>query len=123
MGHAGGTVQPPRAHRGASRRPIIVTDNHPLFPTGAETFTWTIIDPLGTEWDLYGMRTSFTFLEPGIYTVTAEVADAWSNEGSDTINVTVQDRTPPGAVSDLIVKDDGPRIEAHAALRSFRSLP
>jgi hypothetical protein len=86
---------------------IIVTDNHPLFPTGAETFTWTIIDPLGTEWDLYGMRTSFTFLEPGIYTVTAEVADAWSNEGSDTINVTVQDTTPPGAVSDLIVKDDG----------------
>ncbi|NOQ54200.1 MAG: hypothetical protein GQ558_06310, partial [Thermoplasmata archaeon] len=86
---------------------IIVTDNHPLFPTGAETFTWTIVDPLGTEWDLYGMRTSFTFLDPGIYTVTAEVADAWNNEGSDIINVTVQDRTPPGAVGDLIVKDDG----------------
>jgi PKD repeat protein len=86
---------------------VTVTDNHPLFPTGAEVFVWTVNDDMGAEWELYGKRPSFTFAEPGEYTVSCDVSDAWGNTGSDTINITVTDTTPPGGVGDLTVDDKG----------------
>jgi len=86
---------------------VTVTDNHPLFPTGAETYTWTIEDAAGTEWELYGIRPSFTFAEPGAYTVTCLVLDSWGNSGSDSMTVNVTDTTPPGGVKDLVVDDKG----------------
>jgi PKD repeat protein len=86
---------------------VTVTDNHPMFPTGAEVFVWTVKDDIGTEWELYGKLPSFTFAEPGEYTVTCAVSDAWGNTGSDSINITVTDTTPPGGVGDLTVDDKG----------------
>jgi PKD repeat protein len=86
---------------------VTVTDNHPMFPTGAETYVWTVKDSSGTEWELYGKLPSFTFVEPGEYTVSCQVSDAWGNAGSDTINMTVTDTTPPDGVGDLTVDDKG----------------
>jgi hypothetical protein len=89
---------------------VTVEDAHPLFPTGAETYRWTVLDVLdggATEVELVGSRPTFTFLEPSIYTVTAYVTDASGNEGSDSLNVTVKDTTPPGVVKDLVVDDKG----------------
>ena len=86
---------------------VTVTDAHPLFPTGAETYRWSITASNGTAWELLGSRPTFTFLQPGVYTVTAYVADAAGNEGSDFLNVTVSDTTPPGVIEDLIVDDKG----------------
>jgi hypothetical protein len=66
-----------------------------------------VTDSLGTTWELYGKRPSFTFAEPDTYTVKCNVFDEWGNFGSDTINITVTDTTPPGGVSDLTVDDKG----------------
>ncbi|UCC92533.1 MAG: PKD domain-containing protein, partial [Thermoplasmata archaeon] len=82
-------------------------DNHPDFDPDTAVYVWTIEDDLGIEWEVYGKRPSFTFAEPGTYTVGCAVTDAWGNTGSDSISVNVTDTTPPGGVGDLTVDDKG----------------
>jgi len=55
---------------------------------------------------LSGLLSSFTFHVPGVYTVLLTVWDAWGNNGSDTITVTVLDTEPPStnAGPDLTVR-------------------
>jgi len=82
-------------------------DNHPMFSPNGAIYVWTIKDDGGTEWEIYGKRPSFTFVEPGTYIVTCDVADSWGNTGTDSITINVTDTTPPGGVGDLTVDDKG----------------
>jgi PKD repeat protein len=63
--------------------------------TGIETYSWTITKGGYVVISLDGVNPTHTFGEPGVYTVTLFTIDAAGNQGSDTINVTVRDTTPP----------------------------
>jgi PKD repeat protein len=61
-----------------------------------QTYVWTFTDQ-GLPVTLSGVAPTYTFAEPGVYTVTLEVAD-WSNPpATDTVQITVLDVTPPNA--------------------------
>ncbi len=66
------------------------TDN-----VGIESFNWTITRGGYVVTAMDGAMVTYTFKEPGVYTVTLLAIDAAGNQGSDTINVTVRDTTPP----------------------------
>lgn len=68
------------------------TDN-----VGVEGWVWSFTYD-GTDERLEGEVRSFTFLTPGVYVVTLEVADAAANTATDPLVVTVLDITPPVAV-------------------------
>ena len=67
---------------------------------GVVNYTWMFVD--GTERTLYGVGPTYTFEEPGEYTVTLDVADDADNHDTDTVVITVFD------VNDPPVADAGP---------------
>ncbi|RLF70558.1 MAG: hypothetical protein DRN40_04310 [Thermoplasmata archaeon] len=62
---------------------------------GIVNYTWTFKDVILIA--LYGVSPTYTFENPGIYTITLNVMDAAGNSDSDQIVVTVLDTTPPVA--------------------------
>ena len=61
---------------------------------GVVNYTWTF--RYGTDWVvLHGARPSFKFDAPGVYPVTLNVTDAAGQWSEDSMNVTVNDVTPP----------------------------
>jgi PKD repeat protein len=64
------------------------TDN-----VGITGYVWTIID--GTPKTLSGISPTYTFSNPGNYTVTLNVTDAAGNWATDTVTIAVRDITPP----------------------------
>ncbi|UCC93055.1 MAG: PKD domain-containing protein [Thermoplasmata archaeon] len=63
-------------------------------------WTWTLAHD-GTDHVLHGSSTTFTFDVAGTYEVTLEVRDEEGNLASDSVMVTVNDITPPQAVSNM----------------------
>jgi PKD repeat protein len=57
------------------------------------TYKWSFTDG-GVAKTLSGVAPSYVFNLPGVYTVTLEVSDG-VDESSDTVKVTVRDKTPP----------------------------
>jgi PKD repeat protein len=60
---------------------------------GIVDYVWTFTD--GVEKTLYGATPSYTFHEPGIYTVTLNVSDASDHYDTDTVTITVIDVNEP----------------------------
>jgi parallel beta-helix repeat protein len=60
---------------------------------GVVNYTWMFVD--GTERTLYGVGPTYTFEEPGEYTVTLDVADDTDNHDTDTVAITVLDVNDP----------------------------
>ena len=60
---------------------------------GIRSYVWTFVD--GTPRTLNGIAPAYTFLNPGICTVTLKVSDAARNWDTDTMIVTVRDITAP----------------------------
>jgi len=69
-------------------------------------YTWTFDD--GGVQTLYGVSPSYTFTTPGIYNITLNVSDSNGNWATDTVNITVDDATPPipNAGPDQTVDED-----------------
>ncbi len=69
-------------------------------------YTWTFTD--STIQTLSGMNPTYTFVTPGTYTVTLEVADQAGNTATDTLTITVLDVTAPtsNAGLDRTVNED-----------------
>ncbi len=63
---------------------------------GIVNYTWTF-EYDSEEIILYGFLPSFTFHIPGVYLTTLKVSDASGNFQEDTLNITVNDITPPKA--------------------------
>ena len=63
--------------------------------TGIANYTWTFIDE--TSVTLYGVNPSYQFDNPGRFVITLNVDDAVGLRGTDTMDVTVLDITPPVA--------------------------
>jgi parallel beta-helix repeat protein len=57
------------------------------------SYVWAFID--GTLKTLAGKNLAYTFYVPGIYLVTLNVTDAAGNWDTDTLTITVLDKTPP----------------------------
>lgn len=64
------------------------TDN-----VGIISYVWTFME--GTLQTLFGVKPSYTFETPGIYTVKLNVTDAEGHFTTDTVVITVRDMTPP----------------------------
>jgi PKD repeat protein len=60
---------------------------------GITSYVWTLVD--GTAKTLDGSVPTYTFSNPGIYTVTLNVSDAVGNWATDAVTITVRDITPP----------------------------
>jgi PKD repeat protein len=79
---------------------------------GITKYMWTISDFNET---FFSTKITYTFMKPGVYTVTLTVFDAAGNQGMDVAFVTVRDITPPVAnagsnrtvMEDTIVTFDG----------------
>jgi PKD repeat protein len=69
--------------------------NHPTFDLEG-TYTWTFMYG-GEEVELTGATTSFTFEEPGEYTVTLTVEDPAGIADTDTVSIVVRDTQDPVA--------------------------
>jgi hypothetical protein len=61
--------------------------------TGIANYTWTFIDE--TPVTLYGVNPVYQFDNPGRFVITLNVDDAVGLRGTDTMDVTVLDITPP----------------------------
>ncbi|MFH0815279.1 MAG: PKD domain-containing protein [Methanobacteriota archaeon] len=59
------------------------------------TYEWTFND--GAPQTLYGEEPTYTFIQPGVYTVTLTVTDYEGFFDTDTVVITVNDVTPPTA--------------------------
>ncbi len=96
-------ITPPVAHAGGNRTvdedtPAVFdgsasTDNDPVFP-GRATFQWTVFDRTGQR-IVYGLQATYTFAEPGNFTVVLLVRDGSGRTSQDRFYVNVLDRTPP----------------------------
>jgi PKD repeat protein len=66
---------------------------------GIRSYVWTFVD--GTPKTLSGIAPTYTFLNPGNYTVMLKVSDAAGNWATDMVALTIRDITPPiiGTVS------------------------
>lgn len=62
---------------------------------GIVSYNWTIMTPVPVY--LSGMAVSYTFSQPGTYSVYLRVTDAVGLTGTDMVTVTVTDITPPTA--------------------------
>jgi len=65
---------------------------------GIENYTWAFSD--GIHVILNGIRASYQFKEPGVYTVILNVTDLAGNWDTDTLSMTVYDVTGPVADAD-----------------------
>ena len=63
--------------------------------TAITEYTWTFIDE--TAKTLKGIKLTYTFNTPGVYTITLNVTDALGNFAIDTVVITVLDITKPVA--------------------------
>jgi len=100
-------ITPPIAHAG----PDVKIDQHQIATFNASSssdnvgivhYNWSFMYD-GTEKNLLGEKVSFTFHAVGTYVVILNIIDVEGNWATDTINVTVNDITPPTA-------DAGPDI-------------
>jgi hypothetical protein len=62
---------------------------------GIVNYTWTLM--AGAPFALYGVHPTYRFDNPGVFVVTLNVSDASGNWCTDTIQITVNDITPPVA--------------------------
>ena len=94
-------ITPPVAKAGPD---IIVNQHDKVFFNGSASYD--NVDTLEHVWEfvydgypenLPGETATFTFHISGIYPITLKVVDAEGNRGTDTLNVTVIDITPPTA--------------------------
>jgi len=65
---------------------------------GIASYSWDFGDGTGTG---SGVNPTYSYAQPGVYTVTLTVADAAGNTSFDNLTVTVLDITPPSAPSNL----------------------
>ena len=98
-------TRPPTAYAGPDRW---VDEGDPVTFDGSActdnvaivNYTWTFQDGTGTGTGtitLYGIAPVHTFPIPGVFMVTLNVTDAAGHRDTDTMNVTVNDTTPPMA--------------------------
>jgi len=76
--------------------------------SGSSDIDGTIVD---YEWDLdgesdYGAQVTYTFTDPGVYTVTLYVFDDEGAAGSDSLTITVTANTPPVAQDQAVTTDE-----------------
>jgi hypothetical protein len=93
-------TEPPKANAGPDR--TINEDVSLTFDGGSSSdnigvanYTWTFMDVIPII--RYGIQIIYEFDNPGLFVVTLNVTDAAGNWDKDTINVTVNDITPPSA--------------------------
>jgi PKD repeat protein len=89
---------PPVANAGPDQ--LVDEDTEVQFDGSASTdniritkYVWTFVD--STPKALSGITPTYTFLNPGNYTVTLNVTDAVGNWATDMVTLTVRDITPP----------------------------
>jgi PKD repeat protein len=96
-------------HPRADAGPDMVVDQHETVwfngsnssdNLGVANWSWAFMYQ-STDIDLFGSEVSFTFDDVGHYTVTLTVLDISFLNGTDTMNVTVRDITPPIANAGL----------------------
>jgi PKD repeat protein len=82
------------------------TDN-----VGIVNYTWTFTYDANPE-EIWGITPSYTFVTPGVYTVTLNATDAAGNSGYDTVEITVVDNEDPiaDAGPDQTNNDEGTTI-------------
>ncbi len=96
-------VTPPVANPGTDRSTpqgveYVLRDFGSTDDTGVTGHTWSFtVD--GEEVVREGEEVTYTFLEPGVYTITLTVADAAGNTGSASFDLTVLDTEAPVAVT------------------------
>ncbi|HEX9709230.1 MAG TPA: PKD domain-containing protein [Candidatus Thermoplasmatota archaeon] len=73
-------------------------------PSGLGQISWAVT---GREFPLSGALIHYLFARPGLYQLTASVADTYGNPANTTWTVTVVDTTPPPAVVALTPGLDG----------------
>lgn len=83
------------------------TDN-----VGIVNYTWTFTYDASSE-EIWGVAPSYTFVTPGVYTVTLNATDAAGNSGYDTVEITVVDNEDPVADAgpDQMDNDEGTTID------------
>ena len=59
---------------------------------GIVSYSWTFLD--GTIQTLTGVAPNYTFVTPGVYSVTLNVTDVGDNWATDTIAITVTNEAP-----------------------------
>jgi len=92
---------------------------------GIEKYVWTFSDVYSQT--LYGVKPTYAFRTPGVYTVTLTVSDAEGNQGGDTVVITVRDMTRPvaeagpnqTAVEDVVVIFDGGNSRDNVGIVSY----
>lgn len=82
------------------------TDN-----VGIVNYTWTFTYDASSE-EIWGVTPNYTFVTPGVYTVTLNATDAAGNSGYDTVVITVVDNEDPvaNAGDDQLDNDEGSTI-------------
>ena len=96
-------ISPPQADAG--KDVTVVQDTFHLFDGSGSydnvhivNYTWLLSTP-GKNLTFYGINFTHHFRDPGRFPATLRVRDAVGNIGTDTINITVKDVTPPKAVA------------------------
>ena len=122
MGTGGLDVTPPIAEAGSDQ----TIDEDTVFTfdgsgstddIGIVSYTWAFIDV--TPKNLAGVQPTYTFENPGVYSVMLNVTDVAANWATDNVTITVRDVTPPiaNAGSDQTVTV-GTEVTFNASLSS-----
>ena len=75
-------------------------------------YTWTFAYG-GENVTLTGQRVDFTFDEAGVFRITLTVEDAFGNDATDNMTVTIVDTTPP----DLVIGEEDIRVDQGTRVR------
>lgn len=94
------TQGPPTADAGQNQTvpqgtPVVLNGTNSVSTGQNPTYAWTFLD--GTLQTLSGITATYTFNNPGNYSVTLIVTDSLGS-GNDSVLITVTDTTPPVAV-------------------------
>ena len=94
--------------------PVKFNGNGSFDNVGTFNYTWTFSN--GVPVTIYGVQSTYTFDNPGIFIVTLNVTDAAGNWGTDTMTVSVNDITAPVADAGLDqIVDEGNLLTFNAS--------
>jgi parallel beta-helix repeat protein len=105
--------------------PVLLSAYSSSDDRGIRAYLWTFDDG-GTNVTILALSTRYWFYTPGTYLVTLTVIDFGGNRASDSLFVTVLDRTPPHADAgrDRTVDEDTPALlDAGASLDNDPQFP